>query len=55
MLLGIMCGVVVLNHRQVLMQLRDVHDIIHSPAFCLLQFLTFSRVFAKRTGPGKVA
>lgn len=39
MLLGIMCCLVVLNHHQVLMQLRDIHDITHCPAFCLLQFL----------------
>lgn len=38
-LLGALCWVVVLNHHQVLMQLQDIHDIIHSPAFCLLQFL----------------
>lgn len=36
LLLGIMCCIVVLNHHQVLMQLDDIHDIIHSPAFCLL-------------------
>lgn len=53
MLLGIMCGVVVLNHHQVLMRLHDAHDIIHSPAFCLLQFLTFSGSLQKEQGQEK--